>query len=234
MSLGGPRGAHVGWTAREQKYVSLGMPGTGLSWREYAKRGKAHAPGLPSAPCELCGPGDGHVPGWVVWAAVAAAAGVWWLWRADPQEAEEVMNIRIVNYAASASPLVQAFVDVEIDGWLRFNGLNFLRAGGLGPARLRAWGDGKRLYRDAVEILDADLAKQLTADILAAIEAHVALLPVERRARPPVEPPPREPKSSVAAAAGKASPSPGPPGGKPLPPPERLLARAGRVVPRKR
>src|ERR1039457_3319788 len=37
FSVGG-RGAHIGITARGQRYTSIGMPGTGLSWREYARR----------------------------------------------------------------------------------------------------------------------------------------------------------------------------------------------------
>jgi hypothetical protein len=35
VSAGG-RGFHVGMTARGQKYVSAGLPGTGLSVRQYA------------------------------------------------------------------------------------------------------------------------------------------------------------------------------------------------------
>ena len=33
----GVRGAHVGITSRGQRYTSVGLPGTGLSWREYHK-----------------------------------------------------------------------------------------------------------------------------------------------------------------------------------------------------
>jgi hypothetical protein len=144
------------------------------------------------------------------------------------------LTIRIVNYTASASPLVQAFVNVEIDGWLRLNGLNLYRDGTLRAAQLTPIRQGKRLYIDAIQVLDADLSKRLAADILAAIHAHIALLPVERRLRPPIAPkPPREPKSSAAAPAQKPSPSPAaikpastksaPPKLKPLPPPQRLL-----------
>ena len=83
------------------------------------------------------------------------------------------MNIKIVNYTPSGSPLVQAFVDIEIDGWLRFNGLNFHRDGQLRPAQLTRWRQGNpgnhKIYRDAVQILDADLANLLAADIVAAI-----------------------------------------------------------------
>jgi hypothetical protein len=31
----GPRGFHVGVDSRRRPYVSAGIPGTGLSWREY-------------------------------------------------------------------------------------------------------------------------------------------------------------------------------------------------------
>ena len=51
----GARGAHIGITARGQRYASVGLPGTGLFWREYE-----HKP----APrqCELCAPGHAHIP----------------------------------------------------------------------------------------------------------------------------------------------------------------------------
>ena len=50
------------------------------------------------------------------------------------------MNVQVVSYTTSSSSLVQAFVDVEIDGWLRLNGLNLLRNGALAPAQLTAGG----------------------------------------------------------------------------------------------
>jgi hypothetical protein len=161
------------------------------------------------------------------------------------------MNIKIVNYVTTVSRLVQAFVDVTVDDWLRFNGLNFHRDGTLHPAQLTGWCGKKRLYRDAVQVLDADLSKLLAVDILAAINAYIALLPVERRLRPPMTPKPsREPKSpavvsSVAVTPSKPKPNQSParyqsparaPGSsgpvsagqvstklKPLPPPQRLL-----------
>jgi hypothetical protein len=129
------------------------------------------------------------------------------------------MNIRIVRYAPSISPLVQAFVDVEIDAWLRFNGLNFLRDGTLRPAQLTPWRDGKRLFYDAVQILDADLSKLVAADILIAIRAHMALLPPEQRLLPPA--PPKSPTPASPSAAGRWA--------KPLPPPQRLLAGRRRL-----
>src|SRR5262249_24290834 len=117
--------------------------------------------------------------------------------------------------------LMQAFVDVEIDGWLRFNDLNFLRDGTLHAAQLTPRRDGKRLFRGAVQILDADLSKLLAADIVAAIRAHIALLPAEPRLRPPA---PLKPKPQA-----HPIPPPLPNRLKPLPPPQRLLTRPVRA-----
>jgi hypothetical protein len=68
----GDRGAHVGWTARGRRYMSmsLGVPGTGLSWRAYDKRSKVQ-PMVRPAPCELCQPGHAHVGLWVVVMVIA-------------------------------------------------------------------------------------------------------------------------------------------------------------------
>ena len=52
FSVGG-RGAHIGITARGQRYTSIGMPGTGLSWREYQHK--------PARQCDLCAPGHAHI-----------------------------------------------------------------------------------------------------------------------------------------------------------------------------
>jgi hypothetical protein len=54
-----------------------------------------------------------------------------------------------------------AFVDIEVDGWLRFHGLNHNRDGTLRSAQLTPWRHGKRLFFDAVEIADADLREVL-------------------------------------------------------------------------
>ena len=63
VSIGG-RGAHVGITARGQGYSSVGLPGTGLSWREYQRKAVPHQ-------CELCQePGHVHVPAGLVVALV--------------------------------------------------------------------------------------------------------------------------------------------------------------------
>ena len=51
----GVRGAHIGVTARGQRYTSVGLPGTGLSWREYQHKPTARR-------CDLCSPSHVHIP----------------------------------------------------------------------------------------------------------------------------------------------------------------------------
>jgi hypothetical protein len=134
------------------------------------------------------------------------------------------MKIRIVHYVPSVSPLVEAFVDIEVDSWVRYNGLNLLRDGTLRPAQLTPFRNGQRLFRDAVQILDTDLAQLVAADILAAIRTHVALLPAERRSLPPLlNRPPKTPPKLTVEPVGKLTVQPA--GKLTLPPPERLLAR---------
>jgi hypothetical protein len=53
VSVGG-RGAHIGIDARGRRYTSVGLPGTGLSWREYQHKPAARQ-------CDLCAPGHAHV-----------------------------------------------------------------------------------------------------------------------------------------------------------------------------
>src|ERR1035441_141729 len=65
LSVGG-RGAHIGITARGQRYTSIGMPGTGLSWREYQHKPAARK-------CDLCAPGHVHIPPAVAIALLAGA-----------------------------------------------------------------------------------------------------------------------------------------------------------------
>jgi Protein of unknown function (DUF4236) len=65
VSVGG-RGAHVGVTARGQRYSSIGLPGTGLSWREY------HKPATRETRCDLCAPGHAHFPVWLAVVIVLA------------------------------------------------------------------------------------------------------------------------------------------------------------------
>ena len=98
------------------------------------------------------------------------------------------MNVRIIHYTASTSPLVEAFIDIELYGWLRFNGLNLLRDGTLRSSQLTPWRSGKRWFRNAIEILASDRAKLLAAEILSAIQAYRATLPATERWRPPAPP----------------------------------------------
>lgn len=53
FSIGG-RGAHIGIDSRGRRYTSVGLPGTGVSWREYQ-----HKP--PARRCDLCAPGHAHI-----------------------------------------------------------------------------------------------------------------------------------------------------------------------------
>jgi hypothetical protein len=78
----GPRGAHIGITARGQHYTSVGIPGTGLLWREYQHKPAASVmapPVRPAPPCDLCQPGHVHVHAGVVLLCLAGLAG-WVLW----------------------------------------------------------------------------------------------------------------------------------------------------------
>jgi hypothetical protein len=138
------------------------------------------------------------------------------------------MKIEVVRYTACYSPLVQAFVNVEIDGWLRFIGLNWLRDGSLQPAQLSYFRDGKKRYLDAVEIADPDLRALISDDILAAIQTYVETLPEEERIKPPR--PPRTPQQPARPPVPPATRPPLrqahpilPPNGKhPVAPPVRL------------
>jgi hypothetical protein len=65
VSVGG-RGAHIGVTARGQRYTSMGLPGTGLSLREY------HKPAARQPRCDLCAPGHVHFPAWLALVIVLA------------------------------------------------------------------------------------------------------------------------------------------------------------------
>ena len=66
VSVGG-RGAHVGITARGQRYTSIGLPGTGVSWREYQRKPAPRQ-------CELCQqPGHVHIPAALVVALLVLA-----------------------------------------------------------------------------------------------------------------------------------------------------------------
>lgn len=96
------------------------------------------------------------------------------------------MQITIVYYAASTRPDVQGFFDVEVDGLLRFNGIHLLRDGTLRAMQLTPLIAGRRMFRSAVEVLDADLRARLESEILAAIREHIETLPEEQRSKPPL------------------------------------------------
>jgi hypothetical protein len=67
VSVGG-RGAHFGIDSRGRRYTSVGLPGTGLSWREYQ-----HKPAVQR--CDLCAPGHVHIsPGAIAIALLIVAA----------------------------------------------------------------------------------------------------------------------------------------------------------------
>ena len=63
----GTRGAHIGIDSRGRRYTSVGVPGTGVSWREYQ-----HKPA--GQRCDLCAPGHAHIhPGIAIVAVILAA-----------------------------------------------------------------------------------------------------------------------------------------------------------------
>jgi len=142
------------------------------------------------------------------------------------------MQIKILNYSASIRDHIQAFIDIEINGWLRLNGVHLQRDGTLKSAQLTPMRNGRRLFLPAVEVVDPDLRELLAAEIRAAIHQHLETLPPEKRMRPPQPIAPRErpvnlqqpvvsQKPAVVLQAQPATAIPAP--GKPLPPPRRLL-----------
>ena len=60
VSFGG-RGAHVGISSRGRRYVSVSIPGTGLSYRQTMPRS-------PAPRCGMCQDGHFHIPVWLVFA----------------------------------------------------------------------------------------------------------------------------------------------------------------------
>ena len=54
-----PVARHVGITARGQRYASMGVPGTGVSWREYERKPAPRQ-------CDLCQPGHAHIHGFAL------------------------------------------------------------------------------------------------------------------------------------------------------------------------
>jgi len=157
------------------------------------------------------------------------------------------MQIKIVNYSASVRSDVQAFIDLELNGWLRLNGIHFKRDGTLLSAQLTPTRHGRRIFLPALEVLDADLRGLMTAEILAAIHTHMESLPPETRVRPPrpsasrdeqavnVQRAPERPPAALHAQPARAIPVPTPwkpttekAKAKTLAPPLRLLANLPR------
>ena len=68
VSFGG-RGAHVGISSRGRRYVSAGIPGTGISYRQTI-------PKAPARPCGMCQDGHFHIPVWLVFAIFILVAAV--------------------------------------------------------------------------------------------------------------------------------------------------------------
>jgi hypothetical protein len=152
------------------------------------------------------------------------------------QEGRAAPAVRVIRYHAVERAQVQGFVDIEINGVLRLNGVNLMRDGSIRPGQLTPLIHNKRCYIDSIQVLDEDLRESLRTAILAAIQAHLETLPPEQRVKPPRPPESRQPDKRPAAsakplAAVPIKPKPaGPavvkhPAGKPkLPPPVRLLS----------
>jgi hypothetical protein len=156
------------------------------------------------------------------------------------------MQIKILTYFASVRSDVQAFIDLEVNGWLRFNGIHFQRDGTLRSAQLTPMRNGRRVFLPAVEVFDADLRELLTADILAAIHKHLETLPPEKRVKPPrpiapsdrpvnAQRAPEKPAATLHAQPASAIPEPRKPtpekaNPKTLAPPLRLLANLPRAA----
>jgi hypothetical protein len=103
--------------------------------------------------------------------------------------------VRVIRYNACERALVQGFVDIEIDGRWRLNGLNLMRDGSMKPGQLTPMINRQRCFIDCIQVLDPDLREQLTNAILTAIHAHLETLPPEQRVKPP-RPPDRRPPAS--------------------------------------
>ena len=152
------------------------------------------------------------------------------------QEGRAAPAVRVIRYHAVERAQVQGFVDIEINGVLRLNGVNLMRDGSIRPGQLTPLIHNKRCYIDSIQVLDEDLRESLRTAILAAIQAHLETLPPEQRVKPPRQSGPRPSTDRMPAASAKPSAVPikpkpvgtavaKPRAGKPkLPPPVRLLA----------
>jgi hypothetical protein len=114
-------------------------------------------------------------------------------------------GVRVIRYQASNRILVQGFADVEVDGWLRLNGINLMRDGSLKPGQLTPLIGHRRCYIDSIQVIDGSVRKQWETTILAAVREHLETLPPDQRVKPPQPPEPRQADKQVATASAKPS-----------------------------
>jgi hypothetical protein len=114
-----------------------------------------------------------------------------------------VPAVHVIRYNPVDRRRVQAFVDIQIDGVLRLNGIHLMRDGSVEARDLRPLIHHKRAFIPAIEILDPGLLESLTAAILAAIRAHLETLPPEQRVKPPRQSGPRPSTDRMPAASAK-------------------------------
>jgi hypothetical protein len=115
-------------------------------------------------------------------------------------------TVRVLRYQASERILVQGFADVEVDGWLRLNGMNLMRDGSLKPGQLTPLIGHRRCYIDSIQVIDGSVRKQWETTILAAIREHLETLPPDQRMKPPRPPEPRQTDKRPAPATAGAKP----------------------------
>lgn len=96
------------------------------------------------------------------------------------------MEIKILRYTPTPRDLVQGFCDLEIDGWIRLNGLHLLRDGSVQSAKLTPFVKGRRLFISAIEIMSPTIHTGLSRDIADAIGRYLEALPPDKRSLPPL------------------------------------------------
>lgn len=109
-------------------------------------------------------------------------------------------KIEILRYSLSPRYDVQAYVNLLIDGWVRINGLRYMRNQTIATGQLTPMKNGKILFVPAIEIPDPERRAAIEGVICAAILAHLETLPPEQRIIPPVPPKPKKPKAPPPAA----------------------------------
>jgi hypothetical protein len=142
-------------------------------------------------------------------------------------------RVRVIRYNPVERTRVQAFVDIEIDGILRLNGLHLMRDGSIEAAKLTPLVRGRRAFIPAIEILDPGLLESMTTAILVAIQAHLQTLPPTQQVKPRQTSPRPQPSpakqqhatATLAEIARAAARAKQPSSARPLavPPPSRLM-----------